>query len=91
MDMETVGLIVAGWVAVALIVAVALGSFLREVNAAMDEDEVTEVITKKKVLRYLRSHKPVPDRPVGQRRAAPARQDAAQPQLTRSPASVTGT
>jgi hypothetical protein len=57
-DMETLGWIVIGWFAVALVVSLALGGFLHGVNAAADEAELEQVTSRRQVLRYMRTHKP---------------------------------
>ena len=70
--METLGWIVIGWFAVALVVSLALGGFLREVNAAADETELEQVTSRRQVLRYMRTHKPAkkPEAAVARRETA---------------------
>lgn len=54
MDMETLGLVVAGWFALSLVVSVVLGVFLRKVNVTLDDDGLTTADEQRRVLRYLR-------------------------------------
>jgi len=52
MDMATVGWIVLGWFAVALVVSLALGGVLRQ--AHITDDDLVEAASKRKVMRYMR-------------------------------------
>lgn len=63
MDLVTVGWIALGWFAVALVVSLALGGFLRKASIVLDEDELALVSTRQKAMRFMRGHKPA----VGQR------------------------
>lgn len=54
MDMETLGLIAAGWFTLSLVVSVVLGGFLRKVNVALDADGLATAEEQRRVLRYLR-------------------------------------
>ncbi len=58
MDMETLSWMVVGWFAVSIAISLALGWFLREVNAAAEEPELDQVLSQSRVLRYLRGRKP---------------------------------
>lgn len=55
MDMEMVGWIALGWFAVALVVSVALGGFLGQVNASPDEDDLASAMAKRKGMRFMRT------------------------------------
>ena len=55
MDMEMVGWIALGWFAAALIVSIALGGFLGQVNASPDEDELASAMAKRKGMRFMRT------------------------------------
>lgn len=55
MDMEMVGWLAIGWFAVALVVSIALGGFLGQVNAGPDEEELASAMTKRKGMRFMRS------------------------------------
>ncbi len=57
MGMETVGWIALGWFAVALVVSLILGNFLRKVSEAPAEDEFALAASRQKVMRYLRGRK----------------------------------
>lgn len=54
MNMETVGWIAIGWFAVALLVSIALGGFLGQVNASPNEDDLAAATAKRKVMRFMR-------------------------------------
>lgn len=54
MDMEMVGWIAVGWFAVALVVSIALGGFLSQVNAGPDEEDLASAIAKRKGIRFMR-------------------------------------
>ena len=56
MDMGTVGWVVLGWFAVALVLSLALGGFLRKVNETPDEDDLAAA-SRQKVMRYMRGRK----------------------------------
>jgi hypothetical protein len=58
MELGTVGWVVLGWFAVALIISFALGGFLRQSGVNMDEEDLAEGISKQKVVRYLRGRNP---------------------------------
>ena len=58
MELQTLGWIVAGWLAASIAVSLALGWFLREVNTAADESELDQVLSRGRVVRYLRGRKP---------------------------------
>lgn len=58
MGMEAAGWILGGWFVVALIVSLVAGRILRHTTTAMDQGDLNEVITRRKVLRYLRQGKP---------------------------------
>jgi hypothetical protein len=58
MDLGTVGWLVLGWFAVALIISFALGGFLRQTSVNMGETDLAEGITKTQVVRYMRGRKP---------------------------------
>lgn len=55
MDMEMVGWIAVGWFAVALVVSIALGGFLSQVNASPDEDDLASAMAKRKGMRFMRT------------------------------------
>jgi hypothetical protein len=57
MDMETVGWITLGWFAVALVVSLALGIFLRKVNETPGEEDFAIAASKRQVMRYMRGKK----------------------------------
>jgi len=54
MELQTVGWILAAWFGFSIVVSLALGWFLREVNASADESELNQVISHRRVVRYLR-------------------------------------
>jgi len=54
MELQTVGWILAAWFGFSVVVSLALGWFLREVNASADESELNQVISHRRVVRYLR-------------------------------------
>jgi hypothetical protein len=58
MELGTVGWLVLGWFAVALIISFALGGFLRQTSVNMGETDLADGITNTKVLRYMRGRKP---------------------------------
>jgi len=58
MDLGTVGWIVFGWLAVALIMSLALGSFLRKANEAPGDDNFAVAASRKNVITYMRGRKP---------------------------------
>lgn len=55
MNMEMVGWIAAGWFAVALVVSIALGGFLSQVNAGPDEEDLASAMEKRKGMRFMRT------------------------------------
>lgn len=55
MDMEMVGWFALGWFAVALVVSIALGGFLGQVNASPDEDDLASAMAKRKGMRFMRA------------------------------------
>lgn len=55
MDMEMVGWIAIGWFAVALVVSIALGGFLGQVNASPSEDDLATAMAKRKGMRFMRT------------------------------------
>lgn len=55
MNMETIGWIIFGWFAFALVVSIALGSFLGQVNSPLDEDDLASAASKRKVMRFMRT------------------------------------
>lgn len=55
MDMEMVGWIAIGWFAVALVVSIALGGFLSQVNASPDGDDLASAMAKRKGMRFMRT------------------------------------
>lgn len=57
MGMETVGWIALGWFAVALVVSLILGNFLRKVSESPGEDEFALAASRQKVMRYMRGRK----------------------------------
>jgi len=58
MDMGTVGWIALGWFAVALVISLALGGFLRKVNEAPGEEDLAVAVSRQQVMRYMRGKKP---------------------------------
>ncbi len=58
MDMETLSWMVVGWFVVSIGISLVLGWFLREVNAAAEEPELDQVLSQRRVVRYLRGRKP---------------------------------
>jgi hypothetical protein len=58
MELGTVGWMVLGWFAVALIISYALGGFLKQTSANTGESDLAEGISKQKVVRYMRGRKP---------------------------------
>lgn len=62
MDLGTVGWLVLGWFAVALILSFALGGFLQQTSVDsvnnVGETDLAEGVTKSKVVRYMRGRKP---------------------------------
>ncbi len=59
MDLGAVGWIVFGWLAVAPVLSLALGSFLRKANEARDVDDFAVAATRQNVVTYMRGRKPV--------------------------------
>jgi hypothetical protein len=59
MDLGTVGWIVIGWLAVAPVLSLALGSFLRKANEAPGVDDFAVTATRQNVVTYMRGRKPV--------------------------------
>jgi len=57
MDMGTVGWIAIGWFAVALVMSLALGSFLRKANEISGDDDFALAASKGKIT-YMRGRKP---------------------------------
>lgn len=55
MDMEMVGWFAIGWFAVALVVSLALGALLSQVNAGPGEDDLASAMAKRKGMRFMRS------------------------------------
>lgn len=55
MDMEMVGWVALGWFAVALVISIALGGFLGQVNASPDEDDLASAMAKRKGMRFMRA------------------------------------
>lgn len=55
MDMEMVGWIAIGWFVVALVVSVALGGVLGQVNSGPDEDDLASAMAKRKGMRFMRT------------------------------------
>ena len=58
MDMGTVGWIALGWFAVALVISLALGGFLRKVSETPGEEDLALETSKQQVIRYMRGKKP---------------------------------
>jgi len=58
MDLGTVSLIVFGWITVALVMSLALGSFLRKANEAPRDDHFAVAAIKHNVVTYMRGRKP---------------------------------
>lgn len=58
MDVGTIGWIALGWFAVALVISLALGGFLRKVNETPGEEDLTVAASRQKVMRYMRGRKP---------------------------------
>lgn len=59
MDLGTVGWIVLGWLAVAPVLSLALGSFLRKANDAPGVDDFAVAASRQNVVTYMRGRKPV--------------------------------
>ena len=59
MDLGTVGWIVLGWLAVAPVLSLALGRFLRKANEATGVDDFAVTATRQNVVTYMRGRKPV--------------------------------
>jgi len=57
MDVGTIGWIALGWFAVALVISLILGNFLRKVSEAPGEDEFAVAASRQKVMRYMRGRK----------------------------------
>jgi len=74
MDMGTVGWIALGWFAVALVLSVVLGGFLRKTNETPGDEELAVDVSRQKVMRYMRGRKPV---------IAACNVEASQPRATR--------
>lgn len=55
MNMETIGWIIFGWFAFALVVSIVLGSFLGQVNSPLDEDNLASATSQHKVMRFMRT------------------------------------
>ena len=58
MDVGIVGWIVLGWFAVALVLSLALGGFLRKVNETPGEEDLAVAASRQQVMRYMRGKKP---------------------------------
>lgn len=59
MDLATIGWIVMGWVIVSMAVALVVGRVFRHTTVDVDERNLHAVLTRRRVLRYLRDRKPV--------------------------------
>ncbi len=57
MDMETLSWMVVGWFVASIGISLVLGWFLREVNAAAEDPELDQVLSQRRVVRYLRGRK----------------------------------
>jgi hypothetical protein len=57
MDLATVGWIALGWFAVALVLSLALGGFLRKVSETPGEDDLAVANARQKGMRFMRGHK----------------------------------
>jgi len=57
MDMATIGWIALGWFVSAVVLSLAIGSFIRKVNETPGEDDLAFAVSKKKVMRYMRRHR----------------------------------
>jgi hypothetical protein len=58
MDLGIVGWIALGWFAVALVLSLALGGFLRKVNETPGENDLAVTVSQQKVMRFMRDLKP---------------------------------
>ena len=58
MDLGIVGWIALGWFAVALVLSLALGGFLRKVNETPGENDLAVVASRQKVMRFMRDLRP---------------------------------
>lgn len=58
MDVGTIGWIALGWFAVALVISLALGGFLRKVNETPGEEDLAIAASRQQVMRYMRGRKP---------------------------------
>ena len=54
MDMGTIGWIAFAWFALALVISIALGAFLGQVTATMDETDLATATAKRKGMRFMR-------------------------------------
>jgi len=54
MELQTLGWILAGWFAVSVVVSLALGWFIREVNTSPEEAELDQVLSQRRIVRYMR-------------------------------------
>lgn len=77
MDLVTVGWIAVGWFTLSVLASLVLGSIFRQVNAPLNEAEVSVVAERQKVV-HLRYRNPVQKRHAGttRQRQEPARQAA---------------
>lgn len=55
MDMGTIGWFVIAWCGVALVVSMALGAFLSQVDATMGETDLATAAERRKVMRFMRT------------------------------------
>lgn len=58
MELGTFGWVMVGWFAVSVVVSLTVGWFLREVNATADDSELDQVLSRRRIVRYLRRRKP---------------------------------
>jgi hypothetical protein len=57
MDLAAVGWIALGWFAVALVLSLVLGGFLRKVSETPSEDDLIVAASKQQVMRFMRGRK----------------------------------
>lgn len=60
MDIGAIGLFALGWLVVAVVVSLMLGTFLRRAHATTSEQDVEVMTERQRVLRYMRKPRTKP-------------------------------
>ena len=62
MDIGAIGLFALGWLAVAVVVSLMLGTFLRRAHTTTSEQDVEVMAERQRVVRYMRKPRAKPSR-----------------------------